>query len=105
MQPLAISSKVSPYQLVNPITRRALQLFVAILDEIVSIFTENKNMKIFALLALLALSFMPSSALAASEGIGWIASWDQGVAEARATNKPILLMSGQPSCGGVPGVW
>jgi hypothetical protein len=65
----------------------------------------ERNMKIIVVLALLAFSMLPSAAPAATEGIGWIASWDQGLAEARATNKPILLMSGQPSCGGVPGVW
>ncbi len=56
-------------------------------------------------LLLLAGVVFPASARAADEGIGWLASWNQGLAEARQTNKPILLMSGAPECGGVPGVW
>lgn len=62
-------------------------------------------MKLPILLMLFAALFLLPPAQAANEGIGWIPTWDQGVAEARLTNKPILLMSGAPSCGGVPGVW
>ena len=65
----------------------------------------QETMKIVVALALFAFSMLTSSAWPATEGIGWIASWDQGLAEAQQLNKPILLMSGQPSCGGVPGVW
>ncbi|MBS1992219.1 MAG: hypothetical protein JSS83_16970 [Cyanobacteria bacterium SZAS LIN-3] len=40
-----------------------------------------------------------------SAAIGWIPTWDQAIAEARQTRKPILLIAAAPSCGGVPGVW
>lgn len=40
-----------------------------------------------------------------STAIGWIPTWDQAIAEARQTGKPILLIAAAPSCGGVPGVW
>lgn len=63
-------------------------------------------MKVRILLMLLILiTIIPPRVEAANEGIGWIPTWKQAVAEARQTNKPILLMSGAPECGGVPGVW
>jgi len=62
-------------------------------------------MKLRMFLMLFAAMILSPAAQAANEGIGWIPTWNQAVAEARLTNKPILLMSGQPSCGGVPGVW
>ncbi|MBZ0184777.1 MAG: thioredoxin family protein [Candidatus Obscuribacterales bacterium] len=58
----------------------------------------------FALLFLVAL-MMPVSSLAASVGIGWIPTWDQGLAEARRTHKPILVVSAAPQCHGVSGIW
>jgi len=45
------------------------------------------------------------NALASEPAIGWIPTWDQALAEAKLTNKPILLIAAAPSCGGVPGVW
>ena len=62
-------------------------------------------MRILAMLSLIVGALICSSAARAAEAIGWIPSWEQALAEARATNKPILLMSGAPECGGVPGVW
>jgi hypothetical protein len=41
----------------------------------------------------------------AAEAIGWIPSWNQALSEAKATQRPILLVSGAPACAGVPGVW
>lgn len=62
-------------------------------------------MKMLAILALLTGYIYSSCAYAATAGIGWIPTWNQAVAEARQTNRPILLMSGAPECGGVPGEW
>jgi hypothetical protein len=44
---------------------------------------------------------------AASEGpaIQWFATWESGLAEARRTERPILLVAAAPHCGGVPGIW
>lgn len=56
------------------------------------------------LFALLCLSTLGASA-AGTDGIGWIPTWNQAIAEARLTNKPILLMAAAPACAGVPGVW
>ena len=39
------------------------------------------------------------------EAIAWYTDLDAGLAEAKRTNKPILLMSAAPSCSGVSGVW
>jgi hypothetical protein len=61
------------------------------------------GVRIFALLC--AFLWSVPSVMAAAEGIGWIPSWDQAFAQAKATNKPIMLVSGAPQCGGVPGVW
>jgi len=38
-------------------------------------------------------------------GIAWFGTWQQGLAEAKRTGKPILLLSATPQCHGVPGVW
>ena len=62
-------------------------------------------MKLPIFLILLFTLVMTQPVRATDPGIGWIASWQQGLAEARQTNKPIMLMAGAPACGGVPGVW
>jgi hypothetical protein len=38
-------------------------------------------------------------------GIAWYGSWEVGLAEAKRTQRPILLMSAAPQCHGVPGMW
>lgn len=38
-------------------------------------------------------------------GIQWFATWESGLAEAKATGRPILLVSAAPHCAGVPGIW
>ena len=38
-------------------------------------------------------------------GITWFATWDQALAEANRTNRPILFTSAAPACGSVPGMW
>jgi len=58
-----------------------------------------------ALLVASGLLSLSSQALAAEPAIGWIPTWDQALAEAKLTKKPILLIAAAPSCGGVPGVW
>ena len=37
--------------------------------------------------------------------IAWYGSLADGLAEAQQSGRPILLISGAPSCLGVPGVW
>ena len=37
--------------------------------------------------------------------IAWHGSLKKGLALAKKTNRPIFLVSGAPSCLGVPGVW
>lgn len=39
------------------------------------------------------------------QGIVWYGVLDDGLAEARATGKPILLLSAAPNCVGVSGIW
>ena len=57
------------------------------------------------LLVMLAGLLLPCSAMASTEGIGWIPTWEQGVAEARRANKPMLVVSAAPQCHNTPGVW
>ena len=38
-------------------------------------------------------------------GIAWFGTWESGLAEAKRTGRPILLMSAAPQCHGVPGMW
>ena len=40
-----------------------------------------------------------------TENIAWFGTWEGGLAEARRTGRPILLISGAPQCHNVPGVW
>jgi uncharacterized protein YyaL (SSP411 family) len=62
-------------------------------------------MRLLLLILVLIAQMLCASAYAAQDGIGWIPTWKQALAEARETNKPILLMSGAPACAGVPGIW
>jgi len=38
-------------------------------------------------------------------GIQWFATWEGGLAEAKRTGRPILLVSAAPHCAGVSGIW
>jgi hypothetical protein len=54
------------------------------------------------LLTLICL-FLVSPAYAG--GISWFGTWQDGLAEARRTGRPILLVAGAPQCHGVSGYW
>lgn len=58
-----------------------------------------------ALLGLLLCSAIARPAIAETEGIGWIPTWRQAIAEASKARKPILLVAAAPQCSGVPGIW
>ncbi len=62
-------------------------------------------MRLRIFLALFAVLTMAQTSFAADDGIGWMATWEQAIKEARESNKPIMLVAAAPSCGGVPGVW
>ena len=38
-------------------------------------------------------------------GIAWYGVLTDGIDEAKATGKPIMLLSAAPQCAGVPGMW
>lgn len=42
---------------------------------------------------------------AATGGIQWFGTLERGLAEAKQSGKPILLLSAAPHCGGIPGMW
>ncbi|MHB2021088.1 MAG: thioredoxin family protein, partial [Candidatus Xenobia bacterium] len=65
-------------------------------------YHEAMKKSIFMVLVSFLLS-LPASA--AGGGIQWYGTWEQGVAAARASNRPILLVSGAPACRSVPGIW
>jgi hypothetical protein len=44
-------------------------------------------------------------ATAKAEKIAWHGTWKGGLAEAKRTAKPIMLVSAVPQCHSVPGVW
>jgi hypothetical protein len=37
--------------------------------------------------------------------IAWFGTLESGLAEAKQSGRPILLISGAPQCLGVPGIW
>lgn len=59
----------------------------------------------------LSLLLIASSATVASAGdlsrpaIAWYGAWQQGLAEAQRSNRPILLVAGAPHCHGISGLW
>lgn len=49
---------------------------------------------------------LPSGPIPSAQGgIVWYGSLRQGVAEAKRTNRPILLISAAPHCHNVSGIW
>lgn len=58
-----------------------------------------------------ALVLLSTAALAADGDravpprIGWYGALQSGLAEARRSGRPILLVSGAPQCLGVSGIW
>ena len=56
-----------------------------------------------SVLALIVLTL--SSASTADEKIAWYGNLRDGLNAARATGKPIMLVSAVPQCHSVPGVW
>jgi len=47
----------------------------------------------------------PPEPQASAGGIPWFSTWVGGLAEARRTGKPIMLVSAAPHCAGVSGIW
>jgi hypothetical protein len=66
-------------------------------------FRETRTLPL--ILALLINITWPCLAMAAPEGIGWIPTLEQALAEASKTHKPILMVAGCAQFGHVPGVW
>lgn len=58
-----------------------------------------------SLFALVGPTLTAQAARPDAGGIAWFGTWQQGLAEAQRTGKPILLMAATPHCHNVPGVW
>lgn len=57
-------------------------------------------------LASLAWGEQPAAPVAPGEaGIAWYSRWDDALAEAKRSNRPILFQSASAQCSGVPGVF
>ena len=65
----------------------------------------------FAAIAVIAAGVFAFSASAqppekpGSPKIAWYSTLDSGLAEAKRSNRPILLISAAPQCTGVSGIW
>lgn len=60
--------------------------------------------------ATLAAWLMPPRVVPAAEdadgnSIAWFGTWQGGLAAAKKTGRPILLISAAPHCHGTPGIW
>ena len=62
-------------------------------------------MKYQLILAVLAVTAADKACHATEPRIAWFGTLQSGLAEARQSGRPILLVSGAPQCLGVPGVW
>jgi hypothetical protein len=45
------------------------------------------------------------SAKSLPSGIAWYGVLTDGITDAKATNRPIMLLAAAPQCAGVPGMW
>ncbi len=65
--------------------------------------------KLFTALVLLVGLATPAASQApvdaAKKQVDWLCDWQQAVAEAKRTERPIMLAFGKPACEGVPGMW
>lgn len=71
------------------------------------LFNLSAHMRILICLALTT-SVSSSCAQGKPEipsGIAWHGVLTDGLADAKATNRPIMLLSAAPQCAGVPGMW
>ena len=75
--------------------------------------TANRLLNLLLLAALALLLWLPLALQAqatpaepqAEERITWFGTWQDGLAEARRSGRPILLMAGAVQCHGVSGTW
>lgn len=57
-------------------------------------------------LAIVCATALPVSADTKKDAqIAWFGTWKQGLAEAKRSGRPILLVSAAPHCRNVPGIW
>ena len=69
------------------------------------VFSSHRMIRrIVLLLLLLALALMATAADAADR-IAWYSTLKQGLAVAKPTGRPILLVSAAPHCHGISGIW
>ena len=76
---------------------------------------KERIMKRMILLLICCLWFVPQASSAQqvpveetkskAKKIAWHGTWKGGLAEAKRTGKPIMLVSAAPQCHSVPGVW
>ncbi len=50
-------------------------------------------------------SISPAAESSENTSIAWYGTWQGGLAAAKKTGRPILLISAAPHCHGTPGIW
>ena len=62
--------------------------------------------------AVLACAFLATAPLHAADeaaadaaGIEWYGTWERGLAEAKRSGRPILLVAAAPHCKNISGIW
>jgi hypothetical protein len=50
-------------------------------------------------------SVSPAADSSENTSIAWYGTWQGGLAAAKKTGRPILLISAAPHCHGTPGIW
>ena len=58
-----------------------------------------------ALITVALLATMAAPQVDAAERIAWYSTLKQGLAVAKTTGRPILLVSAAPHCHGISGIW
>ncbi len=53
----------------------------------------------------LAFTLLALVAHADGGGVAWYGTWEGGLAAARKTGRPILLLSAAPHCHNISGIW
>ena len=66
---------------------------------------DMKRISTIALVLLVAAGSLAQAEENPIPRIAWYGNLTDGLAEAKRSGRPILLVSGAPSCLGVPGVW
>ena len=67
---------------------------------------QKRRSAVSRILALMSLLLALTLPVAAQESkIAWYGTWADGLAAAKASGRPILLVAAAPHCKQIPGIW